>query len=468
MAQILVVDDDSAIRGALDALLTFHKHTVFLASGGEEGIKTYSEIRPELVILDLTMPGGLSGVETLARIRHADPDVIAVFLTAYGTIRSAVEAIRVGGFDFLTKPFDNDELMLTIDRALAVKQLRSRVARLEADLDSRASFPAIVGRSSKLIEAVRTLSKVARVDTTVLLLGESGTGKELAARSVHRQSPRASRPFVALNCGAIPATLAETELFGHDRGAFTDAKESRAGRFEQAEGGTLFLDEVGELPLEVQAKLLRVLQEREVSRVGGRRPIPINVRVIAATNRNLDEAVAKGLFREDLFWRLNVFAVTLPPLRDRQEDIPLLIDHLLDRLNGQLSLQVRGVSDEVRRQLVAYDWPGNVRQLENVLQRAMILADGPTIDQVDLGQEGTGRQAPPSAESTRAPAGTLDELVKRATDHIERNLIESTLAQCRGNRTRAAATLGISRRTLFSKLKRWQLTGDDQDDSELD
>lgn len=464
MAHILVIDDDAAIRGALEALLTHHGYSVELASNGDLGIRAYAARRADLIILDLTMPG-LSGVDTLARIRHVDREALAVFLTAFGTIRSAVEAMRVGGFDFLTKPFDNDELVLTIERALSFQQLHSRVARLEADVDGRATFNAIIGRSPAILDAVRTLSKVARVDTTVLLLGESGTGKELAARSLHRQSRRASRPFLPINCGAIPTTLADAELFGHERGAFTDARESRAGRFEQAEGGTLFLDEVGELPLEVQAKLLRVLQEREIWRVGGRRPIAVDVRVIAATNRNLEDAMAKGAFREDLFWRLNVFALTLPPLRERRDDIPLLIDHLIDRLNARLTLQIRGVSDAVRDQLMAHDWPGNVRELENVLQRAMILAEGPLIEVSHLlagiGRRMATRLGDPGAVDPILP-GSLDDLVRRATDRVERALIENTLAQCRGNRTKTAAALGISRRTLFSKLKRWELVSADE------
>lgn len=461
MAHLLVIDDDAAVRGALEALLTHHGHTVDLARDGEAGILTYTARRPDLIILDLTMPG-LSGVETLARLRHMDSTAMAVFLTAFGSIRSAVEAMRVGGFDFLTKPFDNDELMLTIERALSVQQLRSRVARLEADVDSRAAFAAIIGRSPAILGAIRALSKVARVDTTVLLLGESGTGKELAARSLHRQSCRASRTFLAINCGAIPATLADAELFGHERGAFTDARESRPGRFEQAEGGTLFLDEVGELSLDVQVKLLRVLQEREICRVGGRRPIAVDVRVIAATNRNLEDAMAKGTFREDLFWRLNVFALTLPPLRERREDVPLLVDHLIDRLNARLSLQIRGVSDAVRDQLMAHDWPGNVRELENVLQRAMILAEEPVIAVSHLPDGLKSRTTVRLDEIDPTLPGSLDELVRRTTDRVERTLIENTLAQCRGNRTKAALALGISRRTLFSKLKHWELVSADE------
>jgi DNA-binding NtrC family response regulator len=465
VAHVLVIDDDAAIRSALSALLRHRSHQVTFANDGEEGVSTYAQHRPDLVIMDLTMPR-LNGVEALARIRQHDPTAVAIFVTAFGTVRSAVEAMKVGGFDFLTKPFDNDELILAVERALAFKHLTSKVARLEADLDGRSSFPGIVGRSPVLLESLRMLSRVARVDATVLLLGESGTGKGLAASSLHRQSPRASGPFVALNCGAIPQTLAESELFGHERGAFTDAKETRAGRFEQAHGGTIFLDEVGELPLDLQTKLLRVLEDKVIWRVGGRQALPIDVRVIAATNRDLKDAITRGAFREDLFWRLNVFTITLPPLRERREDLALLIDHLIERLNARLALQCRGVSRQASQKLEAHDWPGNIRELENVLQRAMILGDGPMIEGHNISLEGP--PGAPSAENVAddAIAGNLEDIVRRATDRIERTLIETTLSQFKGNRGRAAAALGIGRRTLFRKMKRWELVATDAADTD--
>jgi DNA-binding NtrC family response regulator len=290
-----------------------------------------------------------------------------------------------------------------------------------------------------------------------LLLGESGTGKELAARSLHRRSRRANQVFITINCATIPTTLADATFFGHERGAFTDARESRAGLFEQASGGTLFLDEIGELPTEIQVKLLRVLQEREVLRVGGRQPIKVDVRVIAATNRNLEEAVSRGTFRNDLFWRLNGFAVTLPPLRDRRQDIPLLIEHLMDRLASQLGVPGRQTSDATRDELVSRDWPGNIRELEQVLQRAMILCDDSVIEPAHLAPASRNVTSTASVEVDSSTVGTLDDLVRRTTDRVERSLIENALAQCQGNQTRAAAMLGISRRTLFTKLKRLNL-----------
>jgi DNA-binding NtrC family response regulator len=458
MAHILIVDDEPGVRAALSALLDHHGHTVDIAGTGEAGVAAYVQRRPDVVVLDLTLPD-IGGVEVLARIRRHDPRATAIFLTAFGSIRSAVEAMRVGGYDFLTKPFDNDELILALNRALGYQQLSQRVQRLEEDLETRTTFPSIVGRSPAIQEALRRLAKVARLDTTVLLLGESGTGKELAATGLHHQSGRAHQPFVAINCGAIPATLAESELFGHERGAFTDAREARAGRFEQANGGTIFLDEVGELPLETQAKLLRVLQEREVCRVGGKRPISVDVRVVAATNRHLEIEVRDGRFRSDLFWRLNVFDVRLPPLRERREDLPLLINHILDRLNAKLGLRIAGLSPAARARLIAHDWPGNIRELENVLQRAMILTDHAVIDDSDLASHigSLPSSAPAEDDAEPGPNGSMDQIIARTTDRIERALIENTMAQCRGNRSRAAAALGISRRTLFNKLKKFEL-----------
>lgn len=465
MARILVVDDDAAVRGALSALLEYHGHTVELAHDGEAGVASHARRSPDLAILDLTLPG-ISGVQAFEQIRRHDADALAIFLTAFGTIRSAVEAIRLGGFDFLTKPFDNDELMVTIDRALAFRRLSERVATLEADLETKSTFSAIIGRSDAMRDVLRTLAKVAPLDTTVLLLGESGTGKELVAQSLHRHSRRASKPFIAINCGAIAPTLVESELFGHERGAFTDARETRPGRFEQAEGGTILLDEIGELPLQSQATLLRVLQEREISRIGGRKPIPIDVRIVAATNRNLAQAVTSGTFRSDLYYRLNVFELTLPPLRQRREDLPLLIEHFIDRLNVRLDLRIQGVTPAARDCLVSYDWPGNVRELENALQRAMILADGPMIELGQLPPALAPAQPTVTAQSHPELPGRFEDVVAKATERVERTLIENTLVLCRGNRTKTAAALGMSRRTLFTKLKKLRVLSDCEVDDE--
>jgi DNA-binding NtrC family response regulator len=370
-----------------------------------------------------------------------------------------VDAIRAGGFDFLEKPFDNDELLIVIDRALRFRQLDGQVRRLEEDLASRTAFPGIVGRSAALQDSLRLLARVAGLDTTVLLLGESGTGKELAARNLHDQSARAAGPFVALNCGAIPATLAEAELFGYERGAFTDARDSRAGKFEQANGGTLFLDEIGELPADTQTKLLRVLQEREVTRLGGRRPMAVDVRIIAATNRDLHRAVDDGAFRSDLYYRINAFAIELPPLRDRAGDVPLLTRYLLERLSQRLGLAVPAISPGAMAQLEAHAWRGNIRELENVLQRALIMSDGGVIRAFSLAAPNAVAPMPivPAAER-------LDDVVAQATSRIERAMIQASLTEHNGNRSRTASALGISRRTLFTKMKTHGLTGPGETD----
>ena len=451
MAQILVVDDQPALRDALSLLLTHHGHTVDVAETAEQALTIFQQRRPDLVIMDIVMPGGLNGVEALAQLKACDPQVVCVFVTAFGSVRSAVDAMQAGGFDYVTKPFDNDDLLLTVGRALERRLLTSQVHQLREDLATRTSFPNIVGRSPAIEHVVRELAKVATSEATVLLLGESGTGKDLAALSVHRHSRRSGGPFVAVNCGAIPATLAESQFFGHERGAFTDAKEARAGFFEQAHGGTLFLDEVGELPLAVQAMLLRVLEERTVTRLGARRAIQVDVRVVAATNRDLADAVRSGQFREDLYWRLSGFTVSLPPLRDRLEDVDLLTDHLLDRLRADVRIAVTGLTERARERLRAHRWPGNVRELENVLRRAMIMVEGPVIGLADLslGSESDSAFSPALDASL-----TLAETVARAVERIEQSVIDDALRRAGGNHTAAAAALGIDRRTLFTKLRR--------------
>jgi len=461
MAHILVVDDEARVREAICRLLESKGHTVSAAGSGEQALEVTGQHSPDLIVMDITLPG-IDGVETLRRLRERGVESVAIFMTAYGSVRSAVDAMRAGGFDYLSKPFDNDDLMITVERGLRLRALDKRVAGLEEDLRARTAFAGIVGQSAAIQSVLRDLAKVAQSSTTVLLLGESGTGKELAAKSLHRQSPRARGPFVAINCGAITPTLAESELFGHERGAFTDARESRGGKFEQAQRGTLFLDEVGELTLDLQTKLLRVIQEREVVRVGGRQSIPLDVRIVAATNRDLQSAVAAGRFRDDLYWRLSVFPIALPALRDRREDIPLLIDNLLDHLNAELGLKVVGLSAAALNEMLAYSWPGNVRELANVLRRAMIVTESSVIESSDLLLQRPTQSSPHDA-AAGAETGSLVDAVARATDRIERTMIESALAEAKGNRSEAAIILGINRRTLFTKMRRLQLTLDDVD-----
>jgi DNA-binding NtrC family response regulator len=454
MGRILLVDDEPQLCRILSMLLIERGHLVEVAPNGVAAVQLSQQVRPDLAIIDVNLPG-MSGLEVFTTLRQYDSTLPGVFITAFGTIPSAIAAMRAGAFDYLTKPFDNEELLLTVERALELRGLKQEVGRLKEELDGRVSFPGIVGRSPGIQDVLRVLPRIAASDAVVLIYGESGTGKELIARNIHRHSRRSDGPFVAVNCSAIPSGLVETEFFGHERGAYTDARESRAGRFEQADKGSLFLDEVGELPLEAQAKLLRVLEEREVSRVGSRKAIPVDVRILAATNRNLDDEVARGRFRADLYWRLAVVPVRLPALRERRDDLPLLIDHFLDRLSNERGVESVGLSVDARAALLAHDWPGNVRELENVLKRAVILSDAPVIDVKDIQ---VGRSVRASADDSSPDSVTLAEAIARATDRIERSFIQATLDRHRGNRTATADTLGINRKTLFNKMKYHRLT----------
>jgi DNA-binding NtrC family response regulator len=457
MARVLLVDDERQLRHVLTALLSDHGHVVTAAQSGEEAVELASRAKPEIMLLDLTLPG-MSGLDTFTRLHEHFPTAGCIFLTAYGTIRSAVDAMRAGGDDYLTKPFDNDELLIAVDRVLEMRRLSREVDELRQELTTRYGLDEIVGICPAMREVFRIVSRVAGNDATVLILGESGTGKELVARGIQRKSPRHHGPFVPVNCSAIPSTLVEAEFFGYEKGAFTDAKDTHPGKFEQAHKGTLFLDEVGDLPLEAQAKLLRVLQDREVTRLGARKAVKVDVRVLAATNRDLETAVRKGQFREDLYWRLNVLSLRLPALRERPEDLPLLIDSLVERLNKELGTSVTGVSADARRLLLAHDWPGNVRELENTLRRAMVLCDTAVVGPRDLPARvrGVAEAGPGIGDKL-----TLTEAARRAVERVERGLIQASLAEHRGNRTATAETLGINRKTLFNKMRTYELTTDE-------
>jgi DNA-binding NtrC family response regulator len=467
MATILIVDDEEKIRRILGLMLRDQGHQVEEAGAGEEALAACGELHPDLVLLDLKLPG-VDGLETLARVKESQPQASVIMMTAFGTINSAVEAMRRGAYDYVTKPFDNDALLLVVERALEMRRLSREVEALRDDLEARYGFAEIIGISPGIQEVFRTMAKVARVAATVLVTGESGTGKELVARAIHRKSGRSSGPFVAVNCSAIPQTLVEAEFFGHEKWAFTDAKAARAGRFEQADTGTLFLDEAGDLAIDAQAKLLRVLQEKKVVRIGSAQPRPVDVRVIAATNKDLEKEVAAGRFREDLFWRLNVVQIRLPPLHERRQDLVLLFDHFLDRINRELGLSVQGISPEARQLLVDYPWPGNVRELENTLCRAMILCDGEVLTAKDL----PGRLRGESPDGAAPPVSDLEEMtlvdaVAQATERLEKRMILSRLASCRNNRTATARSLGVSRKTLFNKMRQYDLGEDGPEDSEI-
>jgi DNA-binding NtrC family response regulator len=471
MPRILIVDDEPQIRRILSILLSDNGFEVVEAESGEQALAVAEKLRFDIALLDINMPGmdGLAALRALLKI-HSKLD--CVMMTAYGTIRSAVEAMKSGAFDYLAKPFDNDELLLIINRALEMRSLTREVEELRNELSSRYGFNEIIGISPKLQNVFNTMAKVAPVDATVLIEGESGTGKELVARAIHRRSNRSNKPFVAVNCGAIPQSLIEAEFFGHERGAFTDAREARVGRFEQAHGGTLFLDEVGELPLDAQVKLLRVLQDREVVKLGGRSPIKIDARIIAATNVDLQTAVETGKFRNDLYWRLNVVKVLMPSLRDRREDVPLIIDHMFERFNRELRLGVKSISPEARRLLELYGWPGNVRELENVICGAIITCENSVVEARDLPQRLRGETvvAYPDVDGVMT-AGTRDvsnmalaDVVKDVTERLEKTIITSRLAKMAGNRTATAESLGISRKTLFNKMRQYGFSDENTED----
>ncbi len=463
MARVLIIDDEPPIRKIVSILLKENGHQVREAESAEEGIELQKEFQPSVVLLDLSLPK-MNGLEAIPHLLEAVPPPSIIMMTAYGSIRSAVEAMRAGAFDYLTKPFDNDELLMVIDRALQLQLLSAEVESLRQELEMRYGFSEIIGISPPMQKVFRIMSRVKDVDATVLVVGESGTGKELVARAIHRHSKRSSNPFVAVNCSAIPDTLLEAEFFGAERGAYTDARERRIGKFEQAHRGTLFLDEIGDLPLDAQAALLRVLQDHKVTRLGGKGTIEVNVRVVAATNRDLEEMVGKRNFREDLFWRINVVQIKLPPLRERGDDLSLLIDYMVDRYNSELGMSIQSIRSDARALLLEYEWPGNVRELENALCQAMILCDGSQLRTNDLPPRVRGEVVDrESGAHKEFDSLTLAEAVAASSAKVERQMIVSRLASCNGNRTATADSLGISRKTLFNKMKQYTIDASEGD-----
>ncbi|RIL05849.1 MAG: hypothetical protein DCC71_08910 [Proteobacteria bacterium] len=449
--RLLIVDDDDSLRESLALVLGAEGYEVALAANGDEALARLDDAAPEIVLCDLRMPGtdGLALLPELARRR---PDATLILMSAYGTEELALEAMRRGAYDYLAKPFQPSEVLLAIRKAHERERLRRRTELLARDVERAVGGRPIVAASPGMIELLEMLERAAEYKATVLLTGESGTGKEVLARAIHAQSPRRNEAFVAVNCGAIPETMLESELFGHAKGAFTGADRARRGLFVEADGGTLFLDEIGELPFALQVKLLRVLQEEEVRPLGESKARQVDVRVIAATARDLESEVARGGFREDLFYRLNVLRVQVPPLRERREDIPLLVDHFLAQARDALGKPVRGIADDALARLVAYRWPGNVRELENVIERAVILARG---DQLGLAELPANVVHQESAESD-AVGGDLS--LRRARRAAETEMIRRALRETDGNRTHAARLLGISHRALLYKLKEYGIT----------
>lgn len=438
--RVLVVDDEENIRNLLSQILRQEGFEVETASDGATGLRKASSGEFDLVLLDVRIPEK-DGMEVLREIRREDPGAVVMIVTGYATLEMAVEAMRHGAFDYISKPFKKDELVVKVRRALEHEQLREENRKLHEELRARFKFEGIVGTSPKMQEVLRVAAAVAPTDATVLIYGETGTGKEILARSIHYQSPRAHGPFVAINCGAIPETLLETELFGHEKGAFTSAVGSRVGKFEAADGGTIFLDEVGDMSPAMQVKLLRVLQERTFERVGSNKPVRVDVRVIAATNKDLRQAIRDGRFREDLFYRLSVVPIELPPLRERVEDIPLLAQHFLEKYRQKYGKAVTGFTPQAVRKMRRYSWPGNVRELEFAVERAVILSRTPEIWAEDLWLGGAGGDA--GEERLPSLADVERQHIVRVLQHTEWNLEE------------AAKVLGMSVAQLRRRLDQY-------------
>jgi two-component system response regulator AtoC len=437
---VLVVDDDPGVRESFRLTLEDH-YDVIDAPDGPRALDAVRASQVDLVLLDIRLPG-MDGIEALERIKSIDDGIEVVLVTAVKTVRTAVAAMKLGAFDYLTKPFEEDELLAVMGRALEKRALEREVTFLRSELARARDLDEIVGQHPAMQKLYRLITQVARTTSTVLITGESGTGKELVARAIHRQGPRRDRPFVAVNPAAVTESLIESELFGHERGAFTGAHQRKLGRFELAQGGTLFLDEIGTLKEELQVKLLRVLQEREIERVGGTHPVKIDVRVIAATNADLGLAVARGAFREDLFYRLNVVPIEVPSLAQRAGDVPLLVDHFARRYSREFNKRVDGLSPEATAALRDYEWPGNVRELQNVIERAIVLTEGPVIQLSDLPLDVL---LPQHRERVR----TADHLpLKNATEEFERQIVLRVLERVGGNQSEAARILGLHRNTI--------------------
>jgi len=444
---VLVVDDDQGVRESFRLILEDH-YDIADVPDGPSALDVVRTSAVDLVLLDIRLPG-MDGIEVLERIKAVDEGIEVILVTAVKTVRTAVAAMKLGAFDYLTKPFEEDELLSLSRRALERRALEREVAFLRSELARAHDADEIVGRHPAIEKLHGLIAQVARTPTTVLITGESGTGKELVARAIHHQGPRREGPFIAVNPAAIAETLIESELFGHERGAFTGAHQRRLGKFELAQGGTLFLDEIGTLRADLQAKLLRVLQQREIERVGGTRPVKIDVRFIAATNTNLKEAVGTGAFREDLYYRLNVVPIVVPPLRERIQDIPLLVEHFIRRDNRRFHKRIEGLSPEALAALNAYRWPGNVRELENVIERCIVLAESAIIHLNDLPLDVS---LPQQATKVRAAeALPLNE----ATDQFEQQIVLRVLERVGWNLTEAGRILEIHRNSLRVKLARW-------------
>ncbi len=450
--KVLVIDDEPGLRQTVTLILGEEDFDVVAASDGEEGLRRAVEVEPDIILCDVRMPR-LGGLEFLERYRAEGGDAMVIVMTAYGSTELAIEAMKKGAYDYLPKPFGADQLVLTIRKAVERESLRREVRRLRGEVRAERRFGEVIAKSPAMVNALEVATKVARHPSPVLITGESGTGKELVARLIHAESDRSDKSFVAINCGAIPENLLESELFGHVKGAFTGADREKPGLFEEASGGTIFLDEIGEMAANLQVKLLRVLQENEVRRVGETRSRTIDSRVVSATNKDLEAEIRSGDFRSDLFYRIAVVPIHLAPLRQRQEEIPLFVRHFIQSYNDKLGLAVEGIDNEAMKRLLEYRWPGNVRELENTIERAMVLTDGTRIEEDDLPAH---IRSPVSAVDAFEP--DLDDLsVKRQGAALERRLIQKALERTRGNKTRAAELLDLSSRALLYKIRDYGL-----------
>jgi len=465
MAQVLIIDDHDSMREGLELLLRRRGHKTISADGGQKGISLLEEAGADLVITDLKM-AKMDGIQVLEKVRERFPEVEVMVITAYGTIEKAVEAMKLGAADFITKPFSSEEFGVKIDRLLKDRAERLRLKRENLALrventylkeEAEARYGEMVGESPQMRDVFRWVDRVARSDSTVMIYGESGTGKELVARAIHAGSPRKDGPFIRVNCGALTEGLLDSELFGHEKGAFTGAERQRRGRFELADGGTLFLDEIATINHTTQIRLLRVLQERELERVGGEETIPVDVRIIAASNTPAAELQKGGDFREDLFYRLHVVPVTIPPLRERRSDVPVLVSHFLGKLKERTNARVSGLSEGALQCLMEYEWPGNVRELENTMERALVLAEGEVLQADDLPFLPPGGGPDPTLLGSSFPVAGMD--LTQAVEGIEEQLLRKALEQARGVKAEAARLLGIKASALYYKLEKYGIEG---------
>jgi len=453
--RILLVDDDADIRETMVTLLTMNDYSVTSVADGQSAIEEVKKEKFNIVITDLMMPK-MTGIDVIKNLKAIDPDLQCIVITGYATVSTAVDAMKAGAYDYLMKPFNGTEVLMLLKRVMELQDLQAENSQLKRTLNQRYGYENLIGNSEGIQMVCSLIEKVAETDSTILILGESGTGKELVARTIHYNSPRKNKPLIPINCGAIPETLLESELFGHEKGAFTGASTTRIGRFELADGGTIFLDEIGDMSPTLQVKLLRVLQQREFERVGGVRTIKVDVRIIAATNIDLEHAVHEGKFREDLYYRLNVIPVVIPPLRERADDIPLLMDHFLSHFNKSKKRDIKGFSPAAMDILISYPWPGNIRELENLVERLIILKGNGTICPDDLPEKFISH----TLNNEGALHITLPETgvnLKDVVEEFENNLILQAMQKAQGVKNKAAQLLSLNRTTLVEKLKKKKL-----------